>query len=209
MRRSRRHFLHVVATSVAALVTPAQAQWWEPVSKALGVISTALNIAALLAPWLHFLTADKRCKVPIDDLENIKIDCQVLSQTLEDETIPLLEKFVTSKDSQIWKWVRVSIAQLLADGIVLTDNINRVVAKLDADTYAGPKEHIEKLYHGVDSIRATMVILGRLPDSPEPEDFKLAGVVLSAITSFPEMAKAAVAKLQLAIDDRRMLNCQQ
>lgn len=210
MRRSRRHFVQMTAASGLALVVPivpAQGQWLEPALKALQAIGTALNIAAILAPWLHSLTADKRCKVAVDDLENIKIDCDILSQTVDDEVIPLLRNFVTNKEYRNWKRVKVSIAALLADGIVLMGNINKVIAQFDETTYPTSKEDIEKLYHGIDDIRATMVILGRLPDNPEPLDYKLAGEVLSAISSFPEMAKTAVSKLQIAIDERQKLNC--
>lgn len=210
MQRSRRHFLQMGALAVVMPIARAQAQlqWLEPVIKALTAINTALNIAALLAPWLHVSTGDKRCRVVIDDLENIKLGCDVLAQSLDDEVIPLLKKFVATKDDQLWKKVKISIALLLEDGNVLMGNINRVVAQLDATTYPTSRDDIEKVYHGIDDIRAAMVMLARLPDNPEPEDFKLAGEVLSAIIIFPEMARTAVEKLQIAIDDRQKLNCQ-
>jgi hypothetical protein len=210
MLRSRRHFVQMAAASVLAIavpIAPAQAQWLEPVLKALQAIGAALNIAAILAPWLHDLAADKRCKVTIDDLENIKIDCDILSQTIDDQVIPLLSSFVINKDNRNWKKVKISVATLLADGIVLMGNINKVLAQFDETTYPASKDDIEKLYHGIDDIRATMVILGRLPDNPDPVDYKLAGEVLSAISSFPEMAKVAVEKLQIAIDERQKLKC--
>jgi hypothetical protein len=134
------------------------------------------------------LAEDRRCKIDLGDLENAKLDCEVLSQTLDDDTIPLLKSFVTNKDNRSWKKVKISIAQLLADGDVLMGNINRMIAKLDANTYPGSKEDIQRLYHGVDNIRAVIVVLGRLPDNPEPEDVKQADSALNAIFTLPELA---------------------
>lgn len=213
MRRSRRHFLQVAAAGVLTHVmpiAPAQAQWLGPVSRALNIIFTALNIASLLAPWFYSLTADKRCSIDIGDLENIKIDCDVLEQSLDDEgrgAIPTLQIFLANKDNHSWKEVKISISQLLADGIVLMGNINRVVASLNPTTYQASKNDIERLYRGVDDIRAAMVVLARLPENPEPEDFKLAENVLGAIRTLPDLAKTAASKIQIAIDDRRKLKC--
>jgi hypothetical protein len=213
MRYCRRHFLQITATWVLTLVAPigpaqAQLQWVGPFLEIVGDIGGALGIADVLSKWYYGSAKDKRCKVDLGDLENIKLDCEILSQTLDDETIPLLKDFVTSKDSHNWKKVKISVAQFLADGTVLMENINRVVAKLDADTYPGSKEDIQRLYRGVDSIRANITLLERLPDNPGPEDFKQAEKVLNAIFTLPELARNAATQLQLAVDDRQKLNCQ-
>jgi hypothetical protein len=171
MRRSKRHFLQMTAACVLALVAPiapaqAQLQWVEPVFEAIGGIGGALGIVDVLTKWYSSFAQDKRCKVDLGDLENIKLDCEVLSQTLDDETIPLLKNFVINKDGRSWKRVKISVAQLMAEGYVLMGNINGVIVKLDEKTYPGSREDIQRLYHGVDSIRATMTVLARLPAVP-------------------------------------------
>jgi hypothetical protein len=213
MRRTKRHFLQMTAASVLVLIAPiapaqAQLQWLEPFLEAIGGISGALGIADVLTKWYSTFAPDKRCKVDLGDLANIKLDCEVLSQTLDDETIPLLKNFVINKDSRSWKRVKVSVAQMLADSEVLIGNINRVIIILDEKTYPGPREDIQRLYRGVDSVRATMVVLARLPDSPEPEDFNQADKVLGAVFPLPELARNAATRLQIAVDDRQKLNCQ-
>jgi hypothetical protein len=213
MRRTKRHFLQMTAASVLVLIAPiapaqAQLQWLEPFLEAIGGISGALGIADVLTKWYSTFAPDKRCKVDLGDLANIKLDCEVLSQTLDDETIPLLKNFVINKDSSSWKRVKVSVAQMLADSEVLIGNINRVIIILDEKTYPGPREDIQRLYRGVDSVRATMVVLARLPDSPEPEDFNQADKVLGAVFPLPELARNAATRLQIAVDDRQKLNCQ-
>lgn len=212
MGRSRRHFLQMAATCVPALVVsiaPAQAQlqWLEPFLEAIGPVGAALTIVDVLAKWYLSSAGDKRCKVDIGDLENIKLNCQILSETLNDDTIPTLKNFVINKDGRNWKKVKISVAQLLADGELLMQNIDRVTAKLDANTYPGPREDIQRVYHGVDNIRAAMLVLGRLPDNPEPEDFKQAEKVLNAIFALPELATNAATNVQIALDDRQKLSC--
>lgn len=213
MRRSKRHFLQMTAASVLALIAPiapaqAQLQWLEPFLEAIGGVGGALSIADVLTKWYSSFAPDKRCKVDLGDLANIKLDCEVLSQTVDDETIPLLKNFVINKDSRSRKRVKISVAQMLADGDVLMGNINRVIVKLDEKTYPGPREDIQRLYHGVDSVRATMMVFARLPDSPESEDFNQVDKVLGAIFPLPELARNAATRLQIALDDRQKLNCQ-
>ena len=150
MRRTKRHFLQMTAASVLVLIAPiapaqAQLQWLEPFLEAIGGISGALGIADVLTKWYSTFAPDKRCKVDLGDLANIKLDCEVLSQTLDDETIPLLKNFVINKDSRSWKRVKVSVAQMLADSEVLIGNINRVIIILDEKTYPGPREDIQRL----------------------------------------------------------------
>ena len=163
MRCSRRHFLETVVAWVPAVVVriaPAQAQWQlEIILKALTIISTGLNILGVLEKWFPYNTQDKRCSITVEELENIKLYCDMLAQTLDDETIPLLKNFLVNKDERGWMKVKISVAQLLADGTVLMENIDGLISKLDPKTYAGPKEDIERLYHGVDDIRAAIVMI--------------------------------------------------
>lgn len=212
MRCSRRHFLKTVVAWVPAVVVPiapAQAQWQlEIILKALTIISTGLNILGVLEKWFPYNTQDKRCSITVEELENIKLYCDMLAQTLDDETIPLLKNFLVNKDKRGWMKVKISVAQLLADGTVLMENIDGLITKLDPKTYPGPKEDIERLYHGVDDIRAAIVMIERLPDSSEPEDFTRAENVLNAILPIPELARTAATRLPRVIDDRQKENCQ-
>jgi hypothetical protein len=158
------------------------------------------------APWLE----DRRCRVSINDLEDLKLQCQTVRNALDFEgvgAIPSLRGYLDKKDGPSWVRAKVALGTFFNDGNDLMAAVNAVVQKLGANTYPGPQEDIKKLYQAVDQIRAAINTNVSLPDTPEPQTIELATSTLTSISDLPSLTRNAIDQIQAAVDDRRKVSC--
>jgi hypothetical protein len=209
---TRRFLMRSMTAAVLLLSAPVAfaqlgfvAKW---VFEGIGAIAATLSISDYVAKWLQ----DKRCKVSVDDLENLKLQCQTVRNALDFEgigAIPSLKTYLEKADKPSWVRAKIALGTFFNDGNGLMVAVNIVVRELGPETYPGPQEDIKRLYGAIDAIRAAAWSIALLPDTPEPQTVEIATSILKSISEPPltSLAQNAIDKIQLVIDDRRKVSC--
>lgn len=206
----RRHLLQSAIAGVVVLASPAAiAQWGGAFIKwlnAIGAIEAGISIGIYVRKWFQ----DNKCNITLNELEDLKLQCQTVANSLDYENsgaIHLLKIYLSEKDKTSWIRAKIALAAFFNNGSGLMSSVNVIITKLDPKTYPGPQEDIQKLYQGIDKIRAAVSHLASLPDDPGPETVEMATEILKEILGLPDQARTASKELQGAVDDRRKVAC--
>ena len=134
----RRRLLQAVGASILVLVAPvALAQWiaaGKIVVEVLGGSYAAIGISQYMQKWLQ----DKRCNVSIDDLENVKLQCQTVALSLDYQgggAVPLLKAYIEKGDEESWHRAKIALGTFLNNSAELMSAVNAVVNKIGPETY--------------------------------------------------------------------------
>lgn len=193
-----------------AKLSPAQAQVvaaFKIVIGAVGLLASGLGIFDEVNKWM----ADKRCSVPIVDLEDAKFRCQILARSITAPTTGVQETFGRlfrqQTDRELWHAFRLALGATLVDGGGVMEAFNKIARELGTDNYPGAKSDLENAYRSVNELRAAVAQVASLPDQSTVDDVNQAKQVFEALYPVVEKARKAEESLQAAINDRRQVKC--
>jgi hypothetical protein len=210
---SKRQLLVTSATAVVLTVmrgAAAQAQAamiFKVVLGAISLLGSGLGIFDEVQKWM----ADRRCGVPIADLEEAKFRCQMLALSIAAPSTGVTgtfdRLFSQPTDKAKWHDFKLALGAALVAGGGVMESFNKIAGKLNANTYPGARSDLENAYRSVDELRAAVTEVANLPDQPTIDDVNQAKETVGALYSLIEKAKKAEGSLQAAIDDRRQVSC--
>jgi hypothetical protein len=208
----------LLGTSAAALVlrvtraAPAQAQVASIFAVVVGAISalaSGLQIYKEIQKWM----ADKRCLVPITDLEDTKFRCQMLTLSIIGPSTSTSVQSTFSRlldeptDRAKWHAFKLALGAALVAGGGVMESFNGIANKLGANTYPGARSDLENAYRSVNELRAAVTQVANLPDQSTVDDVNQTKEIFERLVSLADTAIKAEGSLQAAIDDRRQVKC--